>query len=88
MPGYVANILNKFQHATPKQPQDTPSKYNTPSYGARTQYATRDESPLLSAKKCINIQKITGSVLYYAREVDPAVLMPLNDIATEQTKAT
>jgi hypothetical protein len=26
--------------------------------------------------------------LYYARAVDPTVLMPLNDIATEQTKAT
>jgi hypothetical protein len=26
-------------------------------------------------------------LLYYAREVDPTVLMPLNDIATEQTKA-
>jgi hypothetical protein len=27
-----------------------------------------------------------GPVLYYARGVDPTVLMPLNDIATEQTK--
>jgi hypothetical protein len=26
--------------------------------------------------------------LYYVRAVDPTVLMPLNDIATEQTKAT
>jgi hypothetical protein len=88
MPGYVANVLNKFQHATPKQPQDTPSKYITPSYGAKTQYATTDETPPLSTKQCTNIQKITGSVLYYARAVDPTVLMPLNDIATEQTKAT
>jgi hypothetical protein len=31
---------------------------------------------------------VTGSVLYYARAVDPTVLMPLNYIATEQTKAT
>jgi hypothetical protein len=88
MPGYVANVLNKFQHTTPKHPQDTPSNYITPSYGAKTQYATRDYTPLLSAKKCTNIQKITGSVLYYAKAVDPTVLMPLDDIATEQTKAT
>jgi hypothetical protein len=27
-------------------------------------------------------------VLYYARAVDPTVIMPINDIATEQTKAT
>jgi hypothetical protein len=26
--------------------------------------------------------------LYYARAVDPTILMPLNDIATEQTKST
>jgi hypothetical protein len=57
-------------------------------YGAKTQYATKDETPLLTAKQCLTIQKVKGSVLYYARAVDPTVLMPLNDIATEQTKAT
>jgi hypothetical protein len=82
MPDYVANDPNRFQHATPKQPQDTPSKYITPSYDAKTQYTTRDATPLLSAKQCTSIQKITGSVLYYARAVDTTVLMPLNDVAT------
>jgi hypothetical protein len=59
-----------------------------PVYSAKTQNATKDETPPLTAKKCLSIQKVTGSVLYYARAVDPTVLMPLNDIATEQTKAT
>jgi hypothetical protein len=88
MPGYVSNVLIKFQHDAPKHPQHTPSKYVTPVYGAKTQYATKDETPPLMAKHCLTIQKVTGSVLYYARAVDPTVLMPLNDIATEQTKAT
>jgi hypothetical protein len=87
MPGYVSNILSKFQHDSPKHPQHTPSRYVTPVYGAKTQYATRDETPPLTARQCLTIQKFTGSVLYYARDVDPAVLMPLNAIATEQTKA-
>jgi hypothetical protein len=56
--------------------------------GAKTQYATKDETPPLAAKKCLTIQKVTGSVLYYARAVDSTVLMPINNIATEQTKAT
>jgi hypothetical protein len=47
-----------------------------------------DETPPLTAQQCLTIQKVTGSVLYYARAVDPTALMPLNDIATEQTKAT
>jgi hypothetical protein len=88
MPGYVSNVLSKFQHDSPKHPQHTPSRYVTPVYGANTQYATKDETPPLTAKQCLTIQKVTGSVLYYARAVDPTVLMPLNDIATEQTKAT
>jgi hypothetical protein len=88
MPGYVSNELSKFQHDSPKHPQHTPSRYVTPVYGAKNQYATKDETPPLTAKQCLTIQKVTGSVLYYARAVDPTVLMPLNDIATEQTKAT
>jgi hypothetical protein len=88
MPGYVSNVLSKFKHDAPKHPQDTPSRYITPVYGAKTQYATKDEKPPLTAQQCLTIQKVTGSVLYYARAVDPTVLMPINDIATEQTKAT
>jgi hypothetical protein len=88
MPGYVSNVLSKFQHDAPNHPQHTPSNYVTPLYGAKTQYATQDETPPLTAKQCLNIQKVPGSVLYYARAVDPTVLMPVNDIATEQTKIT
>jgi hypothetical protein len=88
MPGYVSNVLSKLQHDAPKHPQHTPSRYVTPVYGAKTQYTTKDETPPLTAQQCLTIQKVTGSVLYYARAVDPTVLMPLNDIATEQTKAT
>jgi hypothetical protein len=82
-----SNVLSKFQHDAPKHPQHTPSRYVTPVYGAKTQHATKDETPPLTAQQCLTIQKVTGSVLYYARAVDPIVLMSLNDIATEQTKA-
>jgi hypothetical protein len=72
----------------PKHPQHNPSRYVTPVYGANTQYATKYETPPLTAQQCLTIQKVIGSVLYYARVADPTVLMPRNDIATEQTKAT
>jgi hypothetical protein len=84
MPGYVSNVLSKFQHDAPKHPQHTPSRYVTPMYDTKTKYVTKYETPPLTAKKCLTIQKVTRSVLYYAIVVDPAVLMPLNDIATEQ----
>jgi hypothetical protein len=88
MPGYVSNVLSKFQHDAPKHPQHTPSRYATPVYGAKTQYATKDETPPLTSKQCLTIQKVTGSIFHYSREVDPTDLMPIDDIATEQTKAT
>jgi hypothetical protein len=88
MPGYISNVLSKFQHDAPKHPQHTPSRYVTPVYGAKTQYAMKDETPQLTAQQCLTIQKIAGSVLYYARAVDPTVLMPIKDIATEHTEAT
>jgi hypothetical protein len=87
MPGYVANVLNKFHHDNPKQPQHTPSRYVTSVYDAKAQYATKNETPPVSAKQCTNIQNIIGSVLYYARELDPTVIMPLNDIATGKNKS-
>jgi hypothetical protein len=82
MHGYVSNVLSKYQHDAPKHPQHTPSRYIATVYGAETQYTTQDETPPLTAKQCLKIQKVTGSVLYYARAVDP------NYISTEQTKAT
>jgi hypothetical protein len=88
IPGYISNVLSKLQHDSPKHPQHTPSRYVTPVYGAKTQYTTKDETPPLTAQQCLIIQKVTGSALYHARAVDPTVLMPLNDIATEQAKAT
>jgi hypothetical protein len=88
MHGYVSNVLSKFQHDAPKHPQHTPSRYVTPVYGAKTQYAMKDETLPLTTQQCLTIQKVTGSVLYYAHAVDPTVLMPQNDIATEQTNAT
>jgi hypothetical protein len=55
MPGYVSNVLSKFQHDAPKHPQHTPSRYVTPVYGAKTQYATEDETPPLTAQQCLTI---------------------------------
>jgi hypothetical protein len=76
MHGYVANVLRKFQHDTQKHPQPTPSRYLMSVYGAKTQYATQDETPPLAAKQCLNIQKFSGYVLYYAIAVDTYVNAP------------
>jgi hypothetical protein len=58
-------------------------------YGAKTQYVEdENNSPALSAKDVNKVQQLTGTLLYYARAVDPILIMPINVLSSEQTKAT
>jgi hypothetical protein len=58
-------------------------------FGAQAQTPLEvDSSPLLDDKGIKRVQKIVGSILYYARAVDMTVLMALSAIAVEQTTAT
>jgi hypothetical protein len=57
MPGYVSNVLRKFQHDAPKHSQHTPSRYTTPVYGIKTQYATKDDTPPLTAQQVSQYRK-------------------------------
>jgi hypothetical protein len=34
MPGYVSKALHRFDHPTPQKPQDAPSAWSPPNYGA------------------------------------------------------
>jgi hypothetical protein len=45
-------------------------------------------SPALSDKDVNKLQQLTGTLLYYARAVDPTLIMPINVLASEQSKAT
>ncbi len=47
-----------------------------------------DETRKLTNAKIKQVQKIVGSILYYARAVNLTVLMVLSKIASEQTKGT
>ena len=45
-------------------------------------------SPFLSAKDTTRIQQSLGTLLYYARAVDPTMLPAINDIVSQQAKRT
>jgi hypothetical protein len=60
-------------------------------YGAKTEYWQKMKSHHSrphNVTQCHTHKKVTWSILYYARAVDLIVLMPLNDMETEQTKTT
>jgi hypothetical protein len=58
-------------------------------YGAKTQFVNDEtSSPALSDKDVNKLQQLTGTLLYYARAVDPTLIMPIKFLAYEQSKAT
>jgi hypothetical protein len=48
----------------------------------------KTSSPALSNKYVDKLQQLTGTLLYYVRAVDPTLIMPINVLASEQSKAT
>ncbi len=89
MSKYVRQQLVRYAHPTPAKPQHCPYTPNPITYGKDNQAQTpQDDSPLLDAagKKCI--QQIVGSFLYYARAVNPTILMALLAIASQQSNPT
>ena len=47
-----------------------------------------DITPRLDQKGTRKVQSVVGSFLYYARGVDPTMLVTLNDLGTSQATAT
>ena len=85
MPGYCKDALIRFNHKLRKL-NDQPHRHVIPTYGAKIQYATKtDLTPKVDADKMKFIQQVTGTFLYYARAVDPTMLVALSAIAADQS---
>ena len=88
MPGYVAKALHRFQHIVRKLHQDAPNKHQPIQYGAKVQLVHEDTSDALPDDKIKRIQEIIGTLLYYARAVDPTMLTALSTLASAQAHGT
>jgi hypothetical protein len=85
MPGHIANALHKFRHPKSKRP---PHDWTEPTYGAKVQYAPpTDTTERLPDDATKRIQKIVGTLMYYARAADCTLQIALGTIAAQQSKA-
>ena len=89
MPGYIEKQLSKYNYPTLKRPQHAPYSCapKTCVKLAQDPIAT-DNSPPSGQERITHVQKVVGSVLYYARSVDSTPLVALNTLASEQAHAT
>jgi hypothetical protein len=75
MPGSIKKQLLKYEHIM-KRIQHCPYSPEPKKYGAKAQSPLpQDYSQKLTEKEIKQVQKIVGSILYYARAVDMTVLM-------------
>jgi hypothetical protein len=90
MPGYIEKMLKRFRpnYLLPShRPSRTPGKYTISVY-RRIQYVEIDDSPPLSPSQKTELQAIVGTILYYARAVDPTLLPIANELASQQATPT
>jgi hypothetical protein len=88
MPGYLSKLLKRVRPHGIKGAH-TPSIYVQPNYRAATsQQATVDVSPLASPAQTHELQVVIGTLLYYARTVDPAVLTVVHELGSVQARPT
>jgi hypothetical protein len=89
MPGYITAMFHKYQHPPSKRPQYATHTWTEPAYGQRIQYAKPpDKSAAVSDADVTRAQGIVGTLLYYARSVDPTLSKPLSTIASRLSTAT
>ncbi len=88
MPGYVAAALHKYQHESPKQHCNAPSKWTAPQYGSKVQMTKIDDTAPMDAKQTHWLQQVVGTFSFYARAVDPTMLHALNVLASSQKHGT
>jgi hypothetical protein len=88
MPGYIAKLMKRVRPDGVK-PANTPSVYTPINYKNSTvQTATVDTSPLATAAQQLELQIVIGTLLYYARTVDPSVLTAVHELGSVQSKPT
>ena len=88
MPGYIEKLLRKLRPLGIKA-ATTPAIYSAPNYkSAKAQTATVDSSPLASPQQKHELQVIIGTLLYYARAVDPSILTVVHELGSVQSQPT
>ena len=89
MPGYIDAMLHRFQHTSPTKPQFSPHPHRAIQYGAKQQMTEPDDTSVrLDDDGIRRTQRIVGTALYYARAVDPTMLVTLSALSSEQANAT
>jgi hypothetical protein len=89
MPGYIKKKLQKYKQVKSYRVHNCPYSPTLKQYGSKAQAPLPpDQFPRLDKKGIKQVQKIMGSILYYAQAVHMNALMALSTFAVEQMTVT
>ena len=88
IPGYMEDVLQKFQHPIPTTPYTFPRQYTSPNYGSTALQLVHptDYLPSLNPEEANNVHQAVGKIMYYSHKVDLAMLVALKSKADYQAK--
>jgi hypothetical protein len=85
----LPKAMTQFKHETPNNIQTSPHQHTAIQYRAKTQFvADKEVSPPLNKEEMKYIQTVVGTLLYYAKAVNPTILPALSTIGTKQATST
>ena len=88
-PGYVQRNSTKYQHADPKNCQQSPYQAEPIQYGTKVHQPVKsDTSALLSDKQIKRVQDMFGTFVWYGRACYPTLSASLSTVSSLQTKGT
>jgi hypothetical protein len=89
MPGYVPKALTHFRHPPLIKSQDQPYPHTKPSYGAKTQHATaEDTTPPPSTRWGQKSSKKCAEFSFVARGINGSLLPAFSALASQQANPT
>ncbi len=81
--------MMRFKHKAPTKIQNSPHCHVEIKYGSKHQYVdNKEKSCPLDKEMTKYVQAVAGTLLYYARAVDPTILPTLSSLATKQARPT
>ncbi len=87
MPGYIKK-MQEYKHVMAKRLQTCPYSPEPKQFVTEAQAPLPpNNSPQINVKRIKRVQKVVGSILYYAQAVDMTILMAFSLIVVEQIKA-
>ena len=89
MTGYIQAALQSFQHIPPTRKEYAPHIWERPNCRVTQKFTkAEDTSQKVPPERILRLQKITRTLLFYAKAIDLTILVAMGTITAAQISGT